>query len=184
MAEMIQTKQRMTIAEFKALPETLVPTELIEGELIVSPSPKNAHQAASSKLVLVVQLVMPGGMLFHAPMDLYLDDANAVQPDLFWVAPESRCTLGEDGYWYGPPELVVEIFSPSSTVRDKITKFKLYEKHGIAEYWMVDPVAEYIEVWQLVDGRYRLQGVFAGDDTFVSKVLGEMTIQVGKIFGN
>lgn len=182
MAELITTKQRMTTAEFRLLPESNLPMELINGELIVSPSPKSPHQESHSKLSFTIQLVMPGGKLLPAPMDLYFDDENAVQPDLFWVAPESRCKLREDGYWYGPPELIVEIFSPGSVKYDKIDKFNLYEKYGVQEYWMVDPVGKYIEVWELVDGKYLRQGVFAAEHTFISKVLGDKTIQVGAIF--
>lgn len=184
MAEVMAIRQRMTAAEFKLLPESSLPTELINGELIVSASPKDDHQQVSGELYSVIKSIMAGGTLRFAPMDLYLDDANVPQPDLFWVAPESRCKLGEDGYWYGPPELIVEIFSPSSIKRDKIDKFNLYERHGVLEYWIVDPMAKYLEVWQLVNGKYALYGVFGAEHTFVSTVLGEKPIQVRLIFGS
>jgi Uma2 family endonuclease len=67
---------------------------------------------------------------------------------------------------------VVEVHSPSTARHDKGAKFHLYEKHGVLEYWMIDPTAEYIEVWQRKEKLERL-GVFAPDDNFLSNVLGE-----------
>jgi len=71
---------RMTIAEFDALPETTQPTEMIDGEIIVSPSPIPLHQITVSKANEVVTALKPDGIVLFAPMDVYLDDLNVVQP--------------------------------------------------------------------------------------------------------
>lgn len=179
MAEFITT--RMTAAEFLALPETTQPTELLDGVMIVSPSPVPSHQRSSRKVEYLVEELKPNGEVFHAPMDLYLDNANTPQPDIIWIAENSRCVVGEK-YLQGPPELIVEIFSPSTELKDRKDKFNLYQRFAIPEYWMVDPELEFIEVYVLENGLYKRLGVFEPGETFVSPVLGGKTVDVSRIF--
>ena len=80
--------------------------------------------------------------------------SNAVQPDVLWNSPASRCVLVDDAYFRGAPDLVVEVLSPSTALRDKQTKFRLYEKYGVREYWIVEPTAQYVEVWALVEAKF------------------------------
>src|SRR5574337_148219 len=144
MAQPVHT--RLTAAEFARLPESNLPTELINGELIEMNAPKDIHQKVAGQLVLLLAQAAPGGELRFSPSDVYLDDLNVVQPDLFWVSgPRSPCKLGEDGYWHGAPDLVIEIFSEGTVLRDRREKFLLYQKFGSREYWMVDPSGSYIE---------------------------------------
>lgn len=69
---------RMTANDFLELPETNLPTELIDAELIVSPAPVPEHQSTSVKLIILLGGLIPNGMLYHAPIDVYLDEANVV----------------------------------------------------------------------------------------------------------
>lgn len=182
MAELTQT--RMRIEDFLALPESNLPTELIDGQVIKSPSPKDLHQKLSLRLVQILLQQLSGGELRYSPTDVYLDELNVVQPDIFWVSgPESRCQLGEDDYWHGAPDLVVEILSQGTARYDKVDKFRLYEQHGTREYWIVEPKAQYVEVWQLLEGKFQHQGVFGPDESFVSAVLGEKKIELKIVFG-
>lgn len=172
MADLTQT--RMTIAEFKQLPESSEHIELLYGELVMSPAPKNKHQSAVGKSLLLLNQLTSKGEVVLSPMDVYLDDENVVQPDVFWVSgPDSLCQLGADDYWHGAPDLVVEVLSPGSALRDKTTKFKLYERHGTREYWLVDPEAQYVEVWRLENGTFLRVGVFGPADKFESPLLGQ-----------
>lgn len=77
------TTQRMTITEYRMLPETAHPMQLIDGEIIVVPSTEFAHQKSVTKLTLTVGRIVSTGELCIAPMDVYIDAINAVQPDLF-----------------------------------------------------------------------------------------------------
>jgi Uma2 family endonuclease len=114
-------------------------------------------------------------------LSVYLDDENIPQPDVIWIAPNSKCTIGEK-YLIGAPDLVVEVFSPSTALRDKTDKFRLYEKHGVREYWMLDAVAKYIEVWQLENGKFVQKGVYGPGATFTPAVFPGETIDVAAIF--
>lgn len=77
-----QTRTRMTAAEFFDLPEANTSTELLEGELIVRPSPAMLHQRTSRQLVAFLLNAIPNGEVFYAPMDVYFDEENVPQPDI------------------------------------------------------------------------------------------------------
>ena len=176
------TTTRMNLDEFRALPESLERLELIDGELIVSPTPRFWHQNLVGNIFVLVRTIAPNGTTVIAPMDVYLFGENAVQPDVFWVSADNdRCKLGEDGYWYGAPDLVVEVLSPSTAGRDRGVKFELYERAGVREYWLLDPEAEFLEGYTLVDGVFKRLGVFGIDRIFESPLLGQK-IEIGGIF--
>lgn len=176
------TKTRMTSADYMTLPETTQPMQLIDGEIIVSPAPKDDHQKVVTNAVPVLKVLIPDGQLRVAPADLTLDEFNTPQPDLFWISSENtRCKL-MDGYWHGAPDLIIEVLSPGTARVDRGRKFTIYEKHGVREYWMVDPVGQYIEVYRLEDGKFVRQGIFGPDESFVSHVLGDKTVEVAALF--
>ncbi len=179
MAELVTT--RMTAAEFLTLPETNQPTQLLNGEFIVSPAPVPRHQRSSRQVEYLIEALKPNGEVFHAPIDLYLDEDNIPQPDVVWIAENSRCIV-EKKYLQGPPELVVEVFSPSTELKDRKDKFNLYQRFAIPEYWMVDPELEFIEGYVLENGLYKRLGVFEPGESFISPVLGGKTVEVSKIF--
>jgi Uma2 family endonuclease len=142
--------------------------------------PKDVHQKLLGLIYKLLLNLIPGGELRFAPVDVYLDDLNVVQPDIFWVSgPESRCKLGDDDYWHGAPDLVIEVLSPSTALRDKREKFQLYEKHGTREYWIADPVARFIEVWEL-PGKHK--GIFGAEESFESTVLSGKKVDLKELF--
>ncbi len=173
---------RMSPAEFRGLPETNEPTELINGELIVSPTPVNKHQAIVGEIHFFLKQVAKqnpaAGQVIVAPMDVWLDD-NCVQPDVFWVSqPDSLCKLGDDGYWYGAPDLAVEVLSPSTAHKDRGVKFDLYQKYGVREYWLADPDGQYIEVFRRENEMLSRVGAFGIGEAFISTVLSGITISI------
>ncbi|MBC7813798.1 MAG: Uma2 family endonuclease [Burkholderiales bacterium] len=183
MTDATPTKTRMTLEEFKALPESNTFVEFIDGEVIVSPAPKDPHQEASIDLMrfLIQCQCTDEGTLRSAPTDLHLG-ADVVQPDVFWVSGDStNCILGQDGYWHGGPDLVIEILSPSTAKRDRGRKYRLYEQHGVREYWLLDTVADFIEVYHLENGRFVMQDIYGLDETFTSPVLSNAVIDVNAI---
>lgn len=72
------------------------------------------------------------------------------------------------------PDLVIEVLSPGTALRDKTIEFELYERYGTREYWLVDPDALYIEVWRLDESTFARFGVFRSGGMFESAVLGQM----------
>ena len=173
---------KVTAAEFLALPETTAPTELIRGDIIVSPAPNLIHQNIVVRLTVYLTHLTHNGQLLIAPTDVYLDDANVVQPDVMWLAPNSQCQAVEDKNLKGAPELVVEVLSPATGLRDRREKYNLYETFGVQEYWIVDPAGDFVEVYQRDDDHFQKAGIFGIDDSFISKVLGEQMVEVKQIF--
>jgi Uma2 family endonuclease len=178
---------RMTASAFARLPESNLPTELLYGEIVVTPASKDPHQdVVLSAAIFLKGLAKqsPGsGLVKVAPLDVYLDKYTVVQPDVFWVSgTRSRCKLGDDGYWHGAPDLIIEVLSPATTQRDKIDKFRLYQEHGVREYWIADPAARYVEVWLLEGSTYQHRGTFGPDESFASTVLGGQTVETKELF--
>jgi Uma2 family endonuclease len=78
---------------------------------------------------------------------------------------------------------MIEILSPASAARDRGIKYDLYEDYGIREYWLVDPVSQFVEVYQLTDGEFDRLGLFATDQVFTSPLLGQ-TVMVSQLLGS
>ncbi|HVU15084.1 MAG TPA: Uma2 family endonuclease [Phototrophicaceae bacterium] len=168
------TQIKVTAAEFLSGPETNKIVELINEEIIVAPSPVDPHQEAAGSLYMRLARQVKSGKWRFAPMDVYLDEANVVQPDIFWVSDDNpNCHLADGKYWRGAPDFVVEILSPGTTRQDRHVKYALYEKHGVREYWIVDAAELYIEVYALRDGRFERLGVFGLGEPLKSSVLGQ-----------
>jgi Uma2 family endonuclease len=159
---------RVPASEFLALPESSLPTELLDGEVIMSPAPELNHQDIVGRLYMLIKTLAPGGKVYFAPVDVYLDESNVVQPDVLWIADGSACVSVEGKYLRGAPELIAEVFSPGTVRRDKKDKFRLYEKLGVREYWMIDPGERLLEVWQLKKGHFVLLDVFVPGEQFMS----------------
>jgi Uma2 family endonuclease len=138
-----------TRQEVLALPDDGNRYELVDGELLVTPSPRPLHQLAVQAFyerlapyVRAHRLVT----LVLSPADLDLRSGQLVQPDLFVVRPEDGRPLRE---WSqaGIPLLVVEVLSPSTARFDRVTKRRRYQRSGVASYWIVDLDARLVELW-------------------------------------
>jgi len=181
MSNSIQT--RVTAKEFFDLPEERHPIQLIAGKLIEMPTPIPNHQRLVVRLIVLLNGLIPNGEVFTAPISVYLDDENVLEPDVVWVAEGSPCAI-KDTHLDGPPDLVVEVLSPSTARYDKIGKFNLYERHGVREYWIVDPTLRSVEVWRLAETLFVYQGVYTAKDTFVSTVLGGKSVELNSVFAD
>ena len=182
MAEQIKT--RMTAAEFLQLPETNLPVQLLNGEVIEMNAPTLPHQDVVGNIFVLFKLKARerGGKAYVAPVDVYFDELNIPQPDVIWLAPDSQCQAFGTERLVGAPDLIAEVLSPSTAHVDRKSKFRLYEKHGVREYWMVEPRDQLVEVWQHQEGRFVLLDVYGVGETFVSSLLG--TVEVALIFNS
>lgn len=126
---------------FKSLPEG-TRIQLIENNLVISPEPLDRHQ-------LVISEVFPDfaihvrknklGTCRVAPYDVYLDKNNAFQPDIVFISNDRIKFIEEDGL-HGAPDLVIEVLSPSTAKYEVSEKKEAYEKAGVKEYWIIDPI--------------------------------------------
>ena len=101
------------------------------------------------------------GELRIAPYDVYLDAKNAFQPDLVFVGKGNIHFIHEDGL-HGTPDLVLEVLSPSNRNYNMTSKKDVYERNGVKEYWMVDPVTRNTTGFTLVNGKFQSISSVAG----------------------
>jgi Uma2 family endonuclease len=176
-------KERITSAEYLQLPESNVPMELIDGVIYEMPSPLLEHQRSLRKFYNVLSPLTKEGEWLFAPMDVQLDELNVVQPDLFWIAPDSLCQSPDGRHLVGAPDLVIEVLSESTNRRDKREKYRLYEKYGTREYWLVNPLEQSIEVYVRQNEAFVRHGIYFVEDTFESPLLSK-SIVVAEIFAS
>ena len=157
--------------------------QLIDGEVIISMPPIPKHQRIVRDILFLLTTVSrsKGGEALSAPIEVYLDEHNIFEPDVLYLRADSQCTVGEKRLT-GAPDLGVEVLSPGTAKYDRQQKYEAYQRHGVSEYWIVDPLHETVEVWTLGEGMFKRQGAYAGADTFDSATLGE-TVTVKAIFG-
>ncbi len=158
---------RWTYAEFARLPsEGSTRYEVIAGELVVTPGPSLRHQRIVGALVTRLTAFAGAhglGEVYPGPVDVLFAEGDYVEPDLVFVREDHRGYL-TDRVIEGPPDLIVEILSPSTAARDRGIKLERYRHFGVPEYWVVDPEARAIEVWRLAAGAEEPE-VFGADDT-------------------
>ncbi len=94
------------------------------------------------------------GDLYLAPIDLILSPTNVVQPDLLLLSKEKLHLVSDRGIEC-PPDLIVEVLSPTTERTDRNTKSSLYAKFGVTHYWLIDPMGETLEQFALLGRRYQ-----------------------------
>ena len=182
MAITTSVKPKLTYEDYASLPDD-ERCELIDGELIPMPSPKKIHQRLILDLSWILRRLeeMGLGELFIAPFDVILSRFNVVQPDLIFVSSARAHIITEDNI-RGAPDLLVEILSPSTAGYDRTTKRNLYARHGVPEYWLVDPYAKTITVLLLGANGYDTYAVFGEGDILTSPTLPGFALNLSELF--
>jgi len=159
MQETLIHPPRTIMEVFKMLPEGTL-AEVIDNTLYMLPTPTGKHQRISRLLTTQLDLFVTKnklGEIFYAPFDVFLDEsANAIQPDILFIAKQNASILNDEGIVHGVPDLIIEILSPGNKKHDLITKKNLYEKFGVKEYWIVDPDTKKSMGYTLKDKSYQL----------------------------
>jgi Uma2 family endonuclease len=158
--------------------------ELLNGVIVKRSSPSPAHQ--STLLALAKKLDdftrnKQLGKIFVAPIDIFLDEENLVLPDLVFVAESKKHIITENGI-EGSPNLVVEILSPSTARYDRGEKMKLYKRHQIHEYWIIDPKALSVEIYFYQNEDYDLKEYAIEKGEVKSNVLESFVLKIEEIF--
>lgn len=134
--------------------------ELIDGVLVVTPSPVPVHQRVVTRLwALLTHGASPGHEVFVAPLDIRLSPDTVVQPDIL-VATTASIT---DRRIEGPPVLAIEVLSPSTRHFDLGLKLSRYEAAGCPNYWVIDPAEPSLRAWHLGDDGYQLAAHATGE---------------------
>ncbi len=157
--------------------------ELIEGEIVVTPSPSPMHQLVVHRLAVLFDraIVEPGhGLVLEAPLDVFLAARNVFQPDLLVLLGDRIKFFGSETV-ESAPSLAVEVVSPSSSTYDRVTKQRAYARHGVPEYWLVDPIARTVTVCSGPHGDH-YQSEIVTNDVAVSATIPELSVNLATLF--
>ncbi|MBI4566033.1 MAG: Uma2 family endonuclease [Planctomycetes bacterium] len=178
----LKTRPRKTIDDFMKLPEGAL-AELIDGEILMSPTPKVRHQEITLNLTVLLRDHVRSrglGRVIISPMDVHLPSGNIVEPDVIFISRRNESIIQD---WIrGVPDLLIEVVSPTGVERDRLVKRDLYARNGVPEYWIVDPTEESVELLLLKEGRYAPHGYFLKTDGVRSSVLPQLELPVASIF--
>ena len=174
---------KFTVKDYMSTPEG-TRYQLLDGEMILAPSPTERHQAILGELFIALHQYTREynlGRTWLAPLDVVLSNYDVAQPDILFVSND-RSGIITAANIQGGPDLVVEIASPSTAQYDRGYKQALYGRHGINEYWIVDPEAETVEV--LVQGEEGLvhHASYQLGETLTSPLLSGLAIDLEQIF--
>jgi Uma2 family endonuclease len=149
------TRKRWTYSEFARLPESgSTRYEIIDDELVVTPSPGTRHQRILAELLTRIHGFAKAhdlGQVFPGPLDVLFAEGDCLEPDILFVRKDHLDLLSDRGV-EGTPDLVIEVVSPSTAHRDRSVKLDRYRLYGVPEYWVVDPDEHTVEVWKLAEG--------------------------------
>jgi Uma2 family endonuclease len=185
-----KSNKKYTFANYLTWPEN-ERWEIIDGIPCMMTAPSWQHQDISRELLIQFGNHLTGKScrVYGAPFDLRLsvsgeekdeDSTNVFQPDITIICDITK--LKGSGY-FGTPSLVIEISSPSTGKIDKILKFNAYEKAGVLEYWIVEPVDKTVAVFTLQeDEHYGRPNVYSEDDSITVSIFPELVIELKKVF--
>ena len=175
---------RLTYRDLLRMPEDGPRYELIDGEAYIIPAPDTDHQRAVLNLAIFLrQAIRDLSEVFIAPLDVILADDTSLQPDVLLVRPDGRARLKRSVE--GPPDLVVEILSPTSRRRDRGIKQITYARFGVGEYWLVDLVSRSIEVYRLAAGKppaFRLERRYLEGEILTTPLLPALALDPTQLF--
>ena len=184
--ETLLAEQKITVREYLGRDdfEPGFTYELINGEIVKKTSPHPRHQIISANLFRELDNFIREkklGIVLFAPVDVFLDEENALVPDLIFISETRKAIITDNGV-EGAPDLVVEILSPGTAKYDRGDKMKVYKKHRIPEYWLVDPKLKSVEIYTFMDGDYELKELVMETGLAQSTVLQGFTLDVEKTF--
>jgi len=165
--------------------------EIIEGKAYgMAPAPGERHQGVSGALFysLYGYLIGKNCRVYSAPFDVAFPEegetfdtaTNVVQPDIVVICDREKIIPSG---CCGAPDLIIEILSPSTAVKDMKNKRLLYQKFGVKEYWVVDPIHGIIQIYKGgKDGKYGFPETYSSDDKVKIGIFDDLTIDLSNIF--
>ena len=178
--------QRLTYEEYLKGPEIKARYDIVDGVMIMPPSPTLEHQKILRQLFRVVDRFVAEqqlGEVLFAPLDVLVrqEPLRTRQPDLLFVSNQRSGILGQ--IIEGAPDLVAEILSPANTRSDLEAKMGDYATLGVRECWLISPEARSVETLSLTEGVWNRVAIFGLGDQVQSEVLSGLVFPVADLFG-
>ncbi len=177
---------KMNARQFEMLGEDPpgVRLELVNGEVAVSPSLRPRHSRVGARLtrILLNHIIDHDLGELLGDLDTVLGEHDVRRPDLAYFAKERVGLIRPDSAVESPPDLCIEIISPSSGTIDRTDKFRQYAKAGVPHYWIVDPLARSFEGFRSSSGRYRPCGGGSGAAVIKLEPFPDLEISLGELW--
>lgn len=177
-------KRKLSYRDLAATPDDGKRYEVLDGVLSVSASPVPRHQIVSANLVHLltghVRARRLGQVLF-APVDVILDRHTVAVPDIVFIST-ARSAIVTERAIEGPPNLVVEILSPTTARRDRVLKARLYATFGVPHYWIVDPRREVLHMYEAAGGAYGQPRTFLGNAVASTPLFPRWRIDLARVW--
>ena len=180
---MTTAQHKFTVDDYRALPDGPPHTQLIDGEFFVFESATPFHQQILGNLQVALVLwarATGGGTVALGPLDVYLSQFDVVQPDLIFIARDRLSIIQRR--IHGPPDLVIEILSPSTRAVDKGKKAALYARSGVKEMWIVEPELEAVMLHHFGKGGEMSVRTATGTDIIASSLLPGFEMKAAEVF--
>jgi Uma2 family endonuclease len=188
MEPMAAEDRRLTYADFLLFPDDGMRHEIIDGVHYVTGSPNLGHQDLVGRLHLAIGNHLATrrhqGRVFLSPLDVVMSNYDVIEPDLLFVSGDQQAILTEANV-QGAPALLVEVLSPSTRRRDEGIKRQLFDRVGVREYWMVDPLARRVVVFRRSDGGALEEAEVLRCDTgatLTTSLLPDLTLAIDALF--
>jgi Uma2 family endonuclease len=179
-----RAQHRWTYEEYARLPQPSEAQgtrfEVIDGALFVTPSPSLSHQRVVIRLATLLHGFVQEhrlGEVLPGPLDVLFGEGDYVEPDIVFVRSGRDAILTRRGI-EGPPDLIAEVLSPSTSARDRGIKLDRYRLFGVTEYWVVDPDERRVEVWRFAAGASEPLVLGAADTLRWQPVKGDSTLDI------
>jgi Uma2 family endonuclease len=184
MGSVARLPRKWTYSELERLPEDGPQYELYDGELWEMPSPTVYHQRCASRcyLLLLAYARETGGEAFYAPLDIVFSEHDVAQPDVMFFSAARKNLVNLNPRPRHAPDIAVEVLSPSTEHNDRGKKLEMFVRHGVPEYWLVDPSERTVEIRSLRDGDYTLALTVGYGETFTSPRFSDLTCEASFLF--
>jgi Uma2 family endonuclease len=184
MAGVALNMRRVSYADMERWPDDGRRYELYDGQVFEVPSPLPVHQIIAGRLHVALDMYVRehGGIVLFAPLDIVLSDYDVVQPDLLLFTADRAHAINPRKVTRGAPDLAIEILSSATAANDRGRKRALLARHGVREYWLVDPDARTIEIFSLRLERLVSQVKQSGADRVSSPLLPDLSLRLPALF--
>lgn len=175
---------KFTYEDLQHIPPDRNRYEIVDGELFVSPSPIPLHQRIVGNLFGELRTHVRKhhlGEVFVAPCDIVFTSSTVLEPDVFFVSKPRLDIIGPK-HVSGPPDLVVEVLSESSSRLDREIKFSQYALHGVTEYWLIDPYGKTTQIFRLEGNQFRRSEILGVDDVIASPLLPGFSLPLASLW--
>jgi Uma2 family endonuclease len=177
-------RPRVSFADLERAPEDGLRYELYDGEVFVVPAPLPRHQVVQHLIADMLRdyAAEHGGFAVASPIDIVFSDYDVLQPDVVFFTATRAHLVDLDRVIRNPPDLCVEVISPSTQDRDRGRKMQMFARFGVPEYWIVEPRARRLEVYRLERDAYALFADMSGEGVLESPTIAGLTFSLAGLF--